>query len=68
MIDIGGVSGDFFKDDWPKTDVAFMGNILHDWDYYSGKVLLLKKSYEKLEQRGHLCLFREFLGRKKRNF
>jgi hypothetical protein len=24
-------SGDFFKDDFPKTDIITMGNILHDW-------------------------------------
>jgi len=39
MIKAEGMEGkvqtgvlDFFKDDFPKSDIIVMGNILHDWD------------------------------------
>ena len=41
-----------------------MGNILHDWDY-SGKVLLLKKSYEKLNKGGIFVCLENFLDEKR---
>ena len=54
------ISGDFFHDEWPKTDVVFMGNILHDWNF-ENKMLLLKKSYERLNPGGMLVCIEEFI-------
>lgn len=38
---------DFFKDNFPTTDVIVMGNILHDWDEEQ-KLMLMKKAYDAL--------------------
>ena len=54
------IKADFLKDDWPKTDVVFMGNILHDWNF-ENKMLLLKKSYERLNPGGMLVCIEEFI-------
>jgi len=56
--------GDFFKDEWPKTDVSFMGNILHDWDYEK-KIFLLKKSYERLNDGGIFVCVEGFIDDKR---
>jgi len=48
---ISAVSGDMFKDDFPKADVIFMGNILHDWDLEQ-KRYLIQKSYDALPEGG----------------
>jgi hypothetical protein len=45
------VAGDFFKDDLPKADVVTMGNILHDWNLESKKILI-KKAYAALPKGG----------------
>lgn len=45
------VEGDFFKDDLPKADVVTMGNILHDWNLESKKILI-KKAYDALPEGG----------------
>lgn len=42
---------DFFKDDFPKSDVITMGNILHDWDEPT-KEMLIKKSFDALPEGG----------------
>lgn len=42
---------DFFADDFPKSDVITMGNILHDWDEEK-KLMLMKKAYEALPDGG----------------
>ncbi|MGL2987504.1 methyltransferase [Flavobacterium sp. RSSA_27] len=44
-------NGDFFTDDFPKSDVIVMGNILHDWDE-SQKLLLIQKAYDALPEGG----------------
>lgn len=36
------VSGDFFKQDLPRADVVIMGNILHDWNLDTKKMLIAK--------------------------
>jgi predicted O-methyltransferase YrrM len=43
--------GDFFKDQFPKTDIITMGNILHDWDEET-KLMLIKKAYNALPEGG----------------
>lgn len=45
------VSGDFFKDEFPKEDIITMGNILHDWDEET-KLMLIKKAYNALPDGG----------------
>ncbi|MBJ6367332.1 methyltransferase [Snuella sedimenti] len=45
------VSGDFFKDDFPKADIITMGNILHDWGM-EDKLMLIKKAYDALPKGG----------------
>ena len=47
------VSGDFFKDHLPKADVITMGNILHDWDLETKK-MLIGKAYDALPEGGAL--------------
>ncbi|MFC1507506.1 methyltransferase [Thermoproteota archaeon] len=50
---ISTISGDFFKDDFPKADVIIMGNILHDWNL-ENKKYLIQKAYDALPARGAL--------------
>ncbi len=45
------IAGDFFKDDLPKADVVTMGNILHDWNLESKKILI-RKAYDALPDGG----------------
>jgi hypothetical protein len=46
------VSGDFFKDDaFPKADIVVMGNILHDWDETT-KRMLFRKAFQALPAGG----------------
>lgn len=44
-------SGDFFTDDFPKSDIITMGNILHDWGT-NDKKILIKKAYTALPEGG----------------
>ena len=48
---IAVVSGDFFNDVLPKSDVVTMGNILHDWNLEKKKILI-KKAYDALPDGG----------------
>lgn len=45
------VSGDFLVDDLPRADVVTMGNILHDWDLETKK-LLIGKAFAALPEGG----------------
>lgn len=54
------VSGDMFKDDFPKCDVIGMGNILHDWNDEK-KRLLLKKAYDCLDDEGIMIVVEAFM-------
>jgi predicted O-methyltransferase YrrM len=47
------VSGDFFKDQLPKSDVITMGMILHDWNL-PNKKHLIKLAYDALPKGGAL--------------
>jgi hypothetical protein len=42
---------DFFEDEFPKSDIVTMGNILHDWDEEK-KILLMQKAYDALPEGG----------------
>ncbi|WP_373493647.1 methyltransferase [Aquiflexum sp.] len=48
---VKAISGDFFKDQFPKADVITMGNILHDWDEET-KLMLMKKAFDALPDGG----------------
>ena len=50
---ISTISGDFFKDDFPKADVITMGNILHNWNL-ENKKYLIQKAYNALPASGAL--------------
>ncbi len=54
------ISGDFFKDDFPKVDVITMGNILHDWGT-EHKKMLIGKAYEALPQGGALVVIENII-------
>ena len=50
------VSGDFFKDTLPKSDVIVMGHILHDWGLEQ-KRELIRKAYTALPPGGAYIVF-----------
>ncbi len=52
---VTAISLDFFNDDFPKSDVITMGNVLHDWDIERKKILL-RKAYEALNEGGALIV------------
>jgi hypothetical protein len=45
------IAGDFFADELPKADVITMGNVLHDWNLETKK-MLIKKAYAALPAGG----------------
>ncbi len=45
------MSGDFFRDEFPKVDIITMGNILHDWGYID-KLRLVEAAYKALPENG----------------
>jgi hypothetical protein len=49
-------SGDFFKEDLPKTDVILMGHILHDWDLPTKK-MLVKKAFDAIPAGGAFIVY-----------
>jgi predicted nicotinamide N-methyase len=49
------VTGDFFKEELPGTDVLVMGHILHDWGL-EDKRMLVRKAYEALPKGGSLVV------------
>ncbi|HTE26056.1 methyltransferase, partial [Flavitalea sp.] len=58
------VSGDFFKDTFPKADVITMGNILHDWDLPTKK-MLIKKAYDSLPAGGAFAVVENVIDDKR---
>jgi O-methyltransferase/methyltransferase family protein len=48
-------SGNFFTDAFPTADIFTMGNILHDWDLATKK-MLIKKAYDALPVGGALAV------------
>jgi hypothetical protein len=48
--------GDFFKHEFPKSDVVLMGHVLHDWDL-SAKKMLVKKAYNAVPAGGALIVY-----------
>jgi hypothetical protein len=50
------ISGSFFEDDFPTTDVVLMGHILHDWDLPTKK-MLIRKAFEAIPAGGALVVY-----------
>lgn len=59
------MSGDFFRDELPQTDVIIMGHILHDWDLEE-KRMLLKKAYDALPVGGALIVYEALIDDERR--
>lgn len=58
-------AGDFFTDDFPKSDIITMGNILHDWGTQDKK-LLITKAYEALPEGGALVVIENIIDNERR--
>jgi hypothetical protein len=54
------ISGSFFDDDFPKTDVVLMGHILHDWDLPTKKALI-RKAFEAIPAGGALVVYESII-------
>jgi len=54
------ISGDFFEEEFPKTDIVSMGNILHDWSL-ERKRLLIRKAYDCLNENGVFIVIEKFI-------
>jgi O-methyltransferase domain/Dimerisation domain len=50
------ISGSFFEQDLPRTDVILMGHILHDWDLPTKK-MLIKKAHDAVPVGGALIVY-----------
>jgi len=48
--------GDFFKQDFPETEVVLMGHILHDWDLPTKK-MLIGKAFDAIPSGGALIVY-----------
>ncbi|MDX1363278.1 MAG: methyltransferase [Arenibacter latericius] len=59
------LSGDFFTDPFPKSDVITMGNILHDWGK-SDKKILIKKAYDALPKGGAFVVIENLIDADRR--
>lgn len=66
---ISVVAGNFFTDHFPQADVITMGNILHDWNLETKK-MLIGKAYEALHDDGVLIVIENIIDdqRKKNTF
>ena len=53
-------TGDFFKDDFPRSDVITMGNILHDWGM-EDKKKLIQKAYDALPKGGSFIVIENII-------
>lgn len=62
---ITAISGDFFVDEFPKSDVITMGNILHDWGK-ADKLMLMTKAYNALPKGGSLIVIENIIDDERR--
>jgi len=56
---------DFMTDDFPKVDIITMGNILHDWDLETKKILI-RKAYEALPPNGAFIVIENIIDDERR--
>jgi len=59
------ISGDFFKDDFPKADIITMGNILHDWGY-KDKLKLAQSACKALPENGAFAVIESIIDDERR--
>jgi SAM-dependent methyltransferase len=59
-------AGDFFVDPLPRTDVAILGHIVHDWSLEEKK-RLLRKVYEALEPGGAVIVYDAIIDDERRH-
>jgi precorrin-6B methylase 2 len=57
---VTAMSGDFFVDEFPKSDIITMGNILHDWGT-EDKLMLIEKAYNALPKGGALIVIENII-------
>jgi SAM-dependent methyltransferase len=55
------IVGDFFINEFPKTDIVIMGNILHDWNH-DEKLKLTQKAYDSLNEGGVFIAIENFVS------
>ena len=58
--------GDMFKEEFPKSDVVAMGNILHDWNDEK-KRILFKKAYNALNENGIFVIVENFIDNQRKD-
>jgi hypothetical protein len=56
---------DFFKEDFPKSDVITMAHILHNWGF-EAKQLLIRKAFDALNEGGVLIIVEELIDSNRR--
>jgi precorrin-6B methylase 2 len=54
------ITGDFFTEPLPETDVILMGHILHDWDLPTKK-MLIQKSFDAVPKGGALVVYESII-------
>ena len=59
------MSGDFFRDPLPPSDVIVMGRVLHNWDLATKK-MLLAKAYQALRPGGALIIYERLIDDERR--
>ena len=59
-------TGDFFNDSFPNADVITMGNILHDWDEPTKK-MLMQKAYDALPEGGTFVAVENMIDNERRS-
>ena len=59
------IPGDFFRDDLPPANVIIMGNILHDWDPPTQR-MLIGKAHAALPPHGTLIVYEMLIDDERR--
>ncbi len=62
---ISVVSGDFFEDDFPRTDVIAMGNVLHNWGLEKKK-FIIQKVFDALPDQGAFIVIEDLIDNTRR--
>jgi cyclopropane fatty-acyl-phospholipid synthase-like methyltransferase len=57
---VHAIFGDMFVEEFPKSDIISMGNIIHDWGHEK-KQLLFKKAFDALNDGGIYMIVEDFL-------
>ena len=57
---VKAINIDFMSDEFPEADVITLGNILHDWDLETKK-MLIQKAYKALPEKGVLIVIENII-------